>query len=136
MNYTLRICPVCGKEFRCYGYDDWAYYRRVIKDGKYVKELLCSYHCMPKTGLINDNKYDDNKVKNNNKKQQEKNHAKYYETRSAYRKEHRAEINARQNARYNAGTPESEAARLERNRKQCEWKKQRAIEKWEGGEDK
>lgn len=130
MNYTLKICPVCGKEFKCYSYDGWAFYRRVVKDGRYVKELLCSYHCMSHTGLLHEKKYDDVKARVAMQVSEKKYKDKYHETRAAYRRKHREEINARQNTRYTAGTQEAEVRRLERNWKQRERKKQKDVEKW------
>lgn len=136
MPYVLKTCPICGKEFKCYSYDDWAYKLHKNAGGKSFYEYYCSYHCMPATGLLNDKKYDDAKLRKQEKATYDKNREKYQERSKQQHAEHREERNAKAWLKYNAGTPESEAARLERNRKQCEWKKQRAIEKWKGEEDK
>lgn len=47
--YVIRTCAVCGKEFHFYP-GTWVY--------RHGDTLYCSYHCMPHTGILHENKYD------------------------------------------------------------------------------
>jgi len=137
--YILKTCPVCGKEFKCYDCEHWAYYRKVKVGDKYFKQLLCSYHCMPATGILNENKYSTEKmieaqrvsyIKN---KDQRLAYQKAYRSKKAKEKyaKNKVEIRARANAKYNEKTPEAEARRAEHVRKQRERRHKKAMERLE-----
>lgn len=131
MPYTPTICAACGKEF--HRFRGWIY-KSGIGGGGHQTKYYCSYHCWPASGLLNEGKYNDAKIRQQVQKSEKMHKEKYHESRKAYRLAHRKEISARQNARYNNGSPEAEAARLERNRKAREKKKQKDVEKWKGEE--
>lgn len=127
MTGVLTVCAKCGKEFR--RYSEWIY-KSAGEGGGHRAKYYCSYHCWPASGLLNEKKYDDEKLRKAALETYQKNKKIYDERNAAYQKAHRVEHNAKQLLRTNAGTPEAEAARLERNRKNRERKKQKAIEKW------
>lgn len=127
MSYTPTICATCGKEF--HRLPEWIY-KSAGEGGGHRGKYYCSYHCWPASGLLNEKKYDDEKLRKAMNETYQKNKVKYLEKNLAYQKEHRKELNVKQWLRCNTGTPEGEAARLERNRKARERKKQKAIEKW------
>ena len=55
MSYTVKICPVCGKNFNCYT-KTWIYKKAIMADGHSKITYYCSYTCWPAGGIINETK--------------------------------------------------------------------------------
>lgn len=134
MTYILTVCAKCGKEFK--RYPGHIYKRRVMVDGVQIMEYFDRYSCWPPSGLLNEKKYDNEKLCKAGREAYLKNKEKYDERNSVYQKAHRAEISARNYAKNHDGTPEAEVRRLERNRKSREKEKQQAVVKWKEEEQK
>ena len=118
MTYTIKTCPVCGKEFKCYT-KTWIYKKSILADGHSKLIYYCSYTCWPAGGIINETKYDDAKIKKQEKASKEKNKDKYKEKDVK-----------RSWLRYNDNTPRAAELREERSKKKREKRMQKAIEFW------